>query len=1590
MPKEYSTIVREITDLRIKKAELEKELLLGKQQLKKVGRNIQELTQKKLKSSEADTFLNLKKTKDSLEQQLIDIRNKESEMLAEVASSSGGFSRLVENMNDRYPILFFPVRIETVFNEEPQQLWIRIFPDEIAVDTHEETLSETEFEEGKNYWIQFTDSTNEEETIHAWDLLCRSFSAPRAAYIALMTTPTNLGSVSSGDQLEFPSLDTQIDTWSKQPHTYVMPDSFTVQAYGNDGSRLTYEMKPVPDDLKMGIDPTIGPDEDNPDQMGSFDQGEVNGFRNEIIADETVNWMVDFDAAIGQGMAARIDITPGQFERGFKRILVVGVKSTLPIDKSQDRVEQLLNNHRFTDGLSILKQGSNTNNTDEEYSGFQSVEFGNKVTYQTERLDPLFNPTPINKDKTDGQFLCEALGINYDSMFHIYRSNGTDIKDVINYNSANFQSMLGYTMTELFPFFGNRVTINSKFRSFAANYMRSRGALPSIRSGNQPYGILPTSVFSRLDWKSHPDTELFSNIQHYSQSLDLQWTKVMDHYDKIQKPGQKLTDVLSKNAVSTEYIQRVGVGAGYVWNNIEYAALEYPRYREWQNMQMGRMENTIGELGLPLEYNYKGLQINYLEKQSNMDIATVAEGVNEEEPLPNLSYVGNMLDIMAAASFDQLRDEDFDQFGIGQDVVERQFNSSILYRSSRQSVMLEYFEAACDILQIRPELRGENEFINQGGERPPEIPNVGPMGNLSIGPSRLAIMNTPFRGRTISQVLSSEEVHEFPEAKNLIESKISLKDLARVKVKDLSLLIREGIDGVTFRLDTWRLSLVNQRMNDLRGIQNGSLDRSMGLYLGAYGWVENLTRRRDIERMDPPTGDGQFPEEVWRTKTNKGYIHAPSMNQAVAGAVMLSGYSQRAERETEDPLSVNLSSERVRGALDLMEGVRNGQNLGVLLGYEFERKFRELANNQFFVNQPIYNLRKSYPLDKFVVEVSPDPETVEKIASRNVVNGDKLIELMKQGQIQEIIDTSGIPLGQRDFLIQAVDWVWNLADAVADISTTEGIFQIVQGNTIKGGSSTNAVAKGRFLNEPDVVPSIKQGLEIPQRFTMHFETNEPSELANGWNIIGNVSNRVYAEPYVNKWLASILPDPTMITCYVEIRNTGRGYWLNVAELNLHPIDLIYLIGEELKDGDDLLSLNIKKYMRTLYGFDRSVDLAVEYHEKDSEETYSILEIHPVLLYAQKLLNTSRHLNTHDYMRSSDIEGFVKKYDLVDISVRRDNAENALVAAINNLQDVVGMASFNKEAIVHALYVLSFFGIEQTVYEYAGAPEPDEEQLLKQQADLVIQIANEKLSESEITEPFPIAGSDPTKYVDQVLESFKKIFDPNFTAVPIFELRPDDIDLIESMILGETTLTNDHMDNELLTEEWITSIAKVRKNAANYEVLSILTDTIDPASTMRRSVVPIQLPYQYDGTERWLGASVSEPQSLKEGRTVIGASVPQEYSVFQPQAGLMVEEWIDVVPLKEVTSGISFHYDQPNAKAPQCLILGISPQVSGRWRWQDITDMLEETLDLAKKRGIDYEVISKTAVGQLPGMIMPFTKSGNAIGLSEKHVLNLNN
>ncbi|WP_118976928.1 hypothetical protein [Taibaiella koreensis] len=1615
MAKEFDALVQQITDLRLQKTELNGNIYLEKQGLITNQYLLLDALNRNSKGEEFQRNIEQHKAKiKDLSFNWTELNSKERDMVATLQESFGGFTNLVNQMNDRYPILFFPVRIETAFStEQARQLWVRIYPDDIAVDTHEEALTQSEMDEAMRYWRSWVDNPANLDRVQAWDLLCRSFGAERAAWVALQMKPVNLVTANPSDPLDFPVLTPKQGSWSKQPVTNIMPDAFVIYAYANDGSLITYQTANIPDELKMGIDPTIDPDDPSADPM-SFDQQNIAGRKNELVANPNVDWMIDFDAAIANGLGARIGLTDSQYNNGFSKILVLGVKSSLNVTESQNRLQALINNHHYTDGFSLLKQGTSTNNTDTDYAGYSFVEFGNNTTFATEQGQALFNPVYVQRQKKDGQVLCEALGIDFDVMYHIFQSNGTDISNAMNTGNLLYQVSFGYTANELMPIFGTRSSNNNELKQFFSDYVRSRGALPSIRSGTQPYGILPASVYSRINWDTDPNAGLYRRIFDYTAALDRHWTNAVASLEHVgfsglaraasppsSSPVQQLSDVLSQHAVSTEYVQRVGVGAGYIWNNLEYAALKYPEQRErWSQEQMSRMERTISESGLPLQYDHKSVQINYLETQSNMSLALVADdNTPPDAPLPKIGKRKyNMLEVLYRATFDQLRDEDFSSLGLSDKDNDRFLKNNMLYRFVRQSLMLEFYEAACELLRIDESQRGESEFVNiVESASPPTFQRdaegqVGPMGALTYGPSRLQLMQTPYKEVTISTYLSTAKGDRIPEMKNLVEAKASLLQLTRVNVRDLNLLTAEMVDSVSYRFDTWRLALVNQRLNALRGIRDGSSARNMGIYLGAYGWVTDVRRTTDLQPVPPPTQDGQFESGIVHDLSNKGYIHAPSINQAVTGAVMLSGYTDRANSNMENPLSVNLSSERVRAALDIMDGIRNGQNLSVLLGFELERRLHTF-HNALNVNPLIQNLRRYYPVDAFVVDPNTQPGIVDKVKARNVINGAKVIEIYKtDGNISTIAANGGIGSGDPLYnpLQTEIDWIWDLMDAVGDIAMAEGLFHVVQGNPVKGGAIADAISKGNLVAEPDVVSSPKSGLEVGQRFTMHFTTADVSELFNDWD--GGVdSRRKDAEPYINKWLSGILPAPGNIICTVTDQDHNSQV-VTAAELALQPADLMYLVGEELADDDSMLSLIVKKYVRKTYGYTRATTLTINYAPTTGASNISFTEVLPVLLYARKVITASRPLTTHDYMLPGEAQETLRLYNITEINTRATTARSVLITAKNDLNTAL-TGPFSFTAVSDALYVLSRFGFEQTVYEFINDTDAEAEETLKAWGASVLAQAQARITASNFTIPVPGPADDPVPFVNGAIDSLKAIFGGSFAVLPLFSIRPQEQAYFVPMLNGSSSLLQDNgnQSNELLMDEWLGSIAKVRKNAADYEMLSILAGAVQFTAFASRPFLPLQIPYAGDSTERWLGAAVNagNTAALKEGRIAIGASLPASYELTGDQAGILVDEWIDVIPAREQTSGISFHHNQPNAKAPQCLLLGLTPQITGNWRWDDLVDMLNETLELAKKRAVDYEQISSSVVGQLPGMIMPFAQSGNLIGLSAAHILSVN-
>src|SRR6185369_5823568 len=83
--------------------------------------------------------------------------------------------------------------------------------------------------------------------------------------------------------------------------------------------------------------------------------------------------------------------------------------------------------------------------------------------------------------------------------------------------------------------------------------------------------------------------------------------------------------------------------------------------------------------------------------------------------------------------------------------------------------------------------------------------------------------------------------------------------------------------------------------------------------------------------------------DVFAMTGDPGFIHAPSVMQAQTAALLRNSHINHAREGAQDLFAVDLSSRRVRLAASLLDGVRQGQPLGAVLGYLFERKMHELG-----------------------------------------------------------------------------------------------------------------------------------------------------------------------------------------------------------------------------------------------------------------------------------------------------------------------------------------------------------------------------------------------------------------------------------------------------------------------------------------------------------------------------------------------------------------------------------------------------------------------------------------------------------------------
>ena len=137
----------------------------------------------------------------------------------------------------------------------------------------------------------------------------------------------------------------------------------------------------------------------------------------------------------------------------------------------------------------------------------------------------------------------------------------------------------------------------------------------------------------------------------------------------------------------------------------------------------------------------------------------------------------------------------------------------------------------------------------------------------------------------------------------------------------------------------------------------------------------------------------------------------------------------------------------------------------------------------------------------------------------------------------------------------------------------------------------------------------------------------------------------------------------------------------------------------------------------------------------------------------------------------------------------------------------------------------------------------------------------------------------------------------------------------------------------------------------------------------------QLPFT--SGERWVGLPPAPGTSLPPSKLSLVLHTIGPIDATRVMTGLLIDEWVEVVPNAQETTALAFQFDAPDACAPQNVLIAVPPVPGQAWTAETLRHVLMETLDLAKLRAVDTNALG-AAAQHLPGLYLAFNTEDHAV------------
>ena len=980
------------------------------------------------------------------------------------------------------------------------------------------------------------------------------------------------------------------------------------------------------------------------------------------------------------------------------------------------------------------------------------------------------------------------------------------------------------------------------------------------------------------------------------------------HVGRTGDPDRDLTEVLRMEPVSGGFAGRSVAGGRYALNLAGFAgqAADVADHLERGRVRAAEQFAALGVLG--------GGRIPGTARSSSFPV-----------PVPLTRGAADNADLqwMVDAAPDALRKEEG-----------RTAGDSLLYLLLRHALLLEHGHAAAAVLGVP---LAEPELVEMPGDAE-DVPTV---------------------WERITQAAGSPALATAPE---LVSTRASITALADRDPRALATHLAGTLDVASHRLDAWITAVAAHRLDAIRR------SRRTGVHLGGYGWVENLRPAGLRAPVTPPVG---IPAPVYEPASGGGYVHAPSLSHAATAAVLRSGYLARSASPDEArAYDVDLSSARVRAAQWVMDGVRQGQPLGAVMGYRFERALQENhpgADLSRFVQE----LRSVAPL-----AVRPVGEAAEggDPPAGPVVDGLELVRRLRMARESDppAWSESTIPFGKAGYPAGAdqarvekeIEALEDALDAVADLGIAEGVFQAVRGNHARAGAVLDALSRGDVPPpaELEVVRTPRTGVAATHRVLVLVE--DGATRTGSWA----GGPRADAEPRLNAWVSRLLADPARVAWRAEYRRPGESALLasepfTLAALQLAPLDAVALapaeggVGAAMEGRLRHHALERWKTLRRETDPARpEVTLRLAPEGTWPADRVSVAQFLEGARAVRDLLAVARAADARDLALPEAADGVPAGVDVAELAGRAGGAEEMLagaIAAVTPLVDPRRTAALTDgewDALRGALRLLAELGVDGAFPAVPHRAEDGDEAALREAGRLALGEAARRQARVDALEAeregWTQAPPDAEAAADHHVARLHAVFGEGFRVAPRF-VPAGAAETLAAFAHDAAAATGD----PLASVTWLQRTARVRDGAGRLEgalTRSELLGADADAAELRVAQLP------HDGTTPWIAARLPAGAAPAGGLLSLVAhasSLPAAPADGTPWgvAALVVDEWSETIPGRKETTAVTFHYDAPSACAPQAVLLAVPPDPAAAWSTRLLETTLLETAELARLR-----------------------------------------